>query len=86
MYGETNSYSFSVRCVFNKNPFIAVLIMLVSSILFFTINIRMYEQVFDNEKRIQSINTNLGIGGLNFESWNNSIWCTFITMMTGNIL
>ena len=79
LYGEYNSYSFSVRCVFNNNPFGFVLILLCSGILFFTINIRVYERVFDSQDRIDP-DVKLG---LNFTSWTNSIWCTFITMMTG---
>jgi hypothetical protein len=79
MYGESNSYLFAVRCIFNRNPFRFVLILFLFSLFSFSITIRIFERLF-----LTSRNSNLDHIFLTFDYgyFINSVWCSIITMLT----
>jgi hypothetical protein len=80
MYGESNSYLFALRCLFNKYPIRFVSMMFFSGMLFFTVAIRIFERTFDSSHRYN--NFDAASNGNSFVDVETSAWCVIITMLT----
>jgi len=80
MYGESNSYLFALRCLFNKYPIRFVSIMFFSGMLFFTVAIRIFERTFDSANRYNNFDPSSN--GNSFVDIETSAWCVIITMLT----
>jgi hypothetical protein len=80
MYGESNSYVFALRCLFNKYPIRFVSIMFFSGMLFFTVAIRIFERTFDSANRYNNFDPSSN--GNAFVDMETSAWCVIITMLT----
>lgn len=78
LYGEENGYFFSIRCLFNRDPFFFVVIMFSGCIIYFTITIRIFERAFGSPTR----NTNYDSSVPTLADVGNSIWCVIITILT----
>jgi hypothetical protein len=86
MYGEFDSYQFALRCIFNRNPFRFVFIIAIFGVIFYAINMRVFEQVFDSTSRSSFIPEDLDPNSIIYSGLSdmtNALWFTFITMMTG---
>jgi hypothetical protein len=84
MYEEYNSYWFSIRSIFNRDPFSFVFTVAISGVIFFSINMRVFERVFDNHNRSSFVPTTPDSEAIysGLSPITNSLWFTFITMVT----
>lgn len=78
LFGESNSFLFSFKSLFNNNPFKFILLYFVCSVLYYGYCIRIFERVLCDVNR----NKNNPQDFLNFTPFENSIWCIIITMLT----
>jgi hypothetical protein len=84
MYDEYNSFWFSIRSIFNRDPFSFVFTIAISGVCFFAVNMRIYERVYDNPNRASypplTPEEDKIYSGLS--PITNTVWFTFITMTT----
>jgi hypothetical protein len=81
LYGERSTYAFAIRCVFNKSPFLSVILFLILSLIFFSSSIRLFERAFNS---FRSSYIGDSSSSSNFDSYFNSLWFTFHSMITIN--
>jgi magnesium-transporting ATPase (P-type) len=67
-----------MRCIFNKNPFVFLFSFFFIALIFFSINIRIFERPFAS---IRNSNYNNHKTQIDFNQYANSIWFVFMTIL-----
>lgn len=75
MYGAECSYSFAVKGYMRDFPFVTTVILLISSICVFAFFLEICEAPLNRYPLDK-------VGGQDFLSYQNSVWCVFITLTT----
>lgn len=78
MYGEPNTCIFAVKSIFNKNPMKAALILFISGVIFYSINLRIFERVFT----VRNQTTENIKYQMDFDNIANTGWCVIMIMLT----